>query len=603
MRTHRTLLLLPFLLGLCLACSRTTSTTQASVSPAANSTPPAGEVQPATTLSPEANAIPGEEKSTIDSLVAGTLSLRGVVIELSTTQPDGAVTILDVEIDTAGNQHLLKTYPSSATPLFENGVADPPTSIELYVLKGVAYAPDETGVLRPTGEADMASYLQAAMLSPDGPGFWLKVLPAGSLTPMNSETLGGFQASKLTIQGKLEEAAIVGVLWVEPVQQALLGVEIDVPASLAGPQTEGSLQIRFKVEQSDVPPIQPEVAAALPTETSSPIQPTQAETAGPSLADSFPLPPGASLDPGSRSEPEPGDSHGSFSLLTSNTSVAKLADFYATELPSLGWILRYSDNNFWGGLTQNWKQDNLYLTLEFLYVDDQLVANASYQRIDLVAAQNLPQGFPLPPQAELVSASDTSWTYYVPQGLTQVTAYLDQKFQALGWEQRTVVGGFGGECGGDCGGGPSYPAGVTPMPAPTLDPRPSQYYAYLIPNGDEINLEARPHQNATILVIDLTVKQAAAADFPPDVILYSDAQIQTASPGMVMYQTSASVETLKQFYQDSLTASGWQLEGEPFESEGTALYRYKKGDFSIQISMTPNGSGGSMVAISCDGCT
>ncbi len=47
----------------------------------------------------------------------------------------------------------------------------------------------------------------------------------------------------------------------------------------------------------------------------------------------------------------PGDSHGYFSLLTSNTPVAQLADFYEKELPKLGWTLRYSDNNFQGGLT------------------------------------------------------------------------------------------------------------------------------------------------------------------------------------------------------------------------------------------------------------
>jgi hypothetical protein len=163
--------------------------------------------------------------------------------------------------------------------------------------------------------------------------------------------------------------------------------------------------------------------------------------------------------------------------------------------------------------------------------------------------------------------------------------------------------GFGGECDGDCGGGPSYPAGVTPMPAPTPDSRPSQYYAYVTPNGDDVNVEARPHQNATILVIDLTIKQAAAAGLPPDVTLYPNAQIQMASPGMVLYQTSASVETLKQYYLDALKASGWQLDGEPFESGGVALYRFTKGDFSIQITISPNGTSGSSVSILCDGCT
>ncbi len=147
MHTHRSLLLLPILLGVCLACSRATPT---AISPAANSQTTASEVLPATTLNVEAQStlaaaaspVPGEKKGTIDSLVDGTLNLHGVKIELSTTQPDGPVTSLVVEIDANGNQHLVKTYPTSPTPLFENGVADPPTTIELYVLADVAYAPD-----------------------------------------------------------------------------------------------------------------------------------------------------------------------------------------------------------------------------------------------------------------------------------------------------------------------------------------------------------------------------------------------------------------------------------------------------------------------------
>jgi hypothetical protein len=140
------------------------------------------------------------------------------------------------------------------------------------------------------------------------------------------------------------------------------------------------------------------------------------------------------------------------------------------------------------------------------------------------------------------------------------------------------------------------------MPAPTIDPRNSQYYAYITPEGDDINIEARPHQNATILVIDMTVKQAAAAGLPSDVTLYPDAQIQVAAPGMVVYQTAASVEDLKQYYMDALKATGWQVNGQPFEGGGVAMYSWNKGDYTIQITLTPNGTVGSMVAITCDGC-
>ncbi len=72
---------------------------------------------------------------------------------------------------------------------------------------------------------------------------------------------------------------------------------------------------------------------------------------------------------------------------------------------------------------------------------------------------------------------------------------------------------------------------------------------------------------------------------------------------MVLYQTSASVETLKQFYLDTLTASGWQIDGKPLEGQGVVQYSWKKGDYTIQITLTPNSANGSVVAIVCDGCT
>ena len=329
---------------------------------------------------------------------------------------------------------------------------------------------------------------------------------------------------------------------------------------------------------------------------------TEVPALGATLVDSFPLTPGSMLEQGSLSEPETGDPQGYFTLIAQGTTVQQLADFYNDELPKGDWMLRYSDHNFLGGLTQYWKQGNTYLTLQMGYVDNQLVVNASYQRIPQDAAKNLPAGFNLPDGAELVSASGTSWTYYVTQDFSQVTASLDQQFSALGWQPGFPLGGFGGECGGECSGSSSYPAGVLPLPSPTPDPRLPENYAYILPNGDEFYLEASPHQQATILVIDMSFKQAAVAGLPADVTIYPGSAVQSATPGVLLYQSQASPETIRQYYVDQLCASGWQLEGQPQEGGGLFMAGWIREDLSINITITADGVGGSLVSISCEGC-
>ena len=262
-------------------------------------------------------------------------------------------------------------------------------------------------------------------------------------------------------------------------------------------------------------PTQIKTTKVPPTQTSTPIAPSDTPTASTGLVDSFPLAPGTTLDKGSQSEPEADDRRGYFTLMAQATTVQQLSDFYTGKLSNQGWLLRYTDNNYLGGLTQNWKQGNTYLTLEIGYVDNQLVVNASYERISETADIALPAGFSLPDGTELVSAWGSSWTFYLPQDFDQVTGVLSQQFESLGWEQGIPMDGFGGECGDECRGSSSFPPGVTPLPSPTPDSRQPANYAYILPNGDEFYLEVNPHQDATILVINMVFKQVGAAGLPP----------------------------------------------------------------------------------------
>ncbi|NJD59248.1 MAG: hypothetical protein FIA98_07600, partial [Anaerolineae bacterium] len=269
MHTHRNLLPMFILLVFALACSKTTPApgTQSlqTPSPLATSEQSSSletpQVSNATsTLASDASTATGNQP-TIDSLVEGTLAFRNVKISLSTTQPDGSSTSLAAEIDANGDQHLLNTYPENPGLVFSEGMQSPPFNLELYVVGGVAYKPDEDGIFQVAETQEMSFTLKNAILSPDGPAFWLKVFPAGSLTSQGSELFGGFQAQKYAIQGTLYGQSVCGEIWVESSQQSLLGAEIDLPASLYGPQPEGSVHIHLQVEHSDISPIHPKLEA------------------------------------------------------------------------------------------------------------------------------------------------------------------------------------------------------------------------------------------------------------------------------------------------------------------------------------------------------
>ncbi len=232
-----------------------------------------GSLELVTTMGPNlqltASAIPNPAlvgPGTIDSLVSSTLALRGVEFNLTTTQPGGEQASLTGEIDARGNQHLLKTYPPNPTLPLGEGVTDPASRQEIYILDGVAYVPDINGTLQPAQTPSLASTLQDALLSPDGPAYWLKLLPQGSLTTQGNETFGGSQALKYAIQGSVDGQDITGELWLTPDQSALLGAEISVPAGLiSSMQPTGHLQVSFSVTQTNVAPIQLRTPPAPPS--------------------------------------------------------------------------------------------------------------------------------------------------------------------------------------------------------------------------------------------------------------------------------------------------------------------------------------------------
>jgi hypothetical protein len=76
----------------------------------------------------------------------------------------------------------------------------------------------------------------------------------------------------------------------------------------------------------------------------------------------FPLAPVSQMaSPGTYN---PNTPSGSF-IIKSQSSLDTVIKFYVHDLPAQGWTLRYTDANYSGGLTQYWKKDNIYLSMDF----------------------------------------------------------------------------------------------------------------------------------------------------------------------------------------------------------------------------------------------
>lgn len=186
------------------------------------------------------------------------LEMRSVQFNLTALQPAGDARSLQGEIDSAGNMHLRFSSPIPVLPDLPeklNPDLKLPEEIELYVVDGKAYQPDDQNPAWATAPLadDYGKELSNLLHGPNGPGLWLSLLPAGSLTSAGQESVGGFAADKYTVNGSVNDQTITGNLWYE--SHALVQVELHIPAALLEPDkpgAQGELKITLEVQKADV---------------------------------------------------------------------------------------------------------------------------------------------------------------------------------------------------------------------------------------------------------------------------------------------------------------------------------------------------------------
>jgi hypothetical protein len=193
----------------------------------------------------------------------------------------------------------------------------------------------------------------------------------------------------------------------------------------------------------------------------------------------------------------------------------------------------------------------------FKYEDGQLVLHGQYNHIDPLAAQTLPQGFPIPDQAELVDAQPTYWELYVPEDIQTVVNFYTQKLKAQGWTVGATPPPMAGSCGdSDCSSAPSSPAGAELMPAPTWDTRQSQTLDFTTPDGNKVNIRIDPHHSGAIVEVDETLKNLNSAGLPKDLTIFPGAALKSVDPGSAGLEVTADKDTIKNFYIMQLLAAG-----------------------------------------------
>jgi hypothetical protein len=71
-----------------------------------------------------------------------------------------------------------------------------------------------------------------------------------------------------------------------------------------------------------------------------------------------------------------------------------------------------------------------------------------------------------------------------------------------------------------------------------------------MPDGNIIDLTITPHQNGTILGVDLILKNIQSAGLPQDLPIYPGTVVQIITPGSAEFQVNADMQTIEKYYVD-----------------------------------------------------
>jgi hypothetical protein len=189
-----------------------------------------------------------------DPRVEGTLGLRSVQMELTTTIPGQDPVRIRIFVDASGNARIEMNLQT-----FEDQEITPESAdwnmVEIFIVDKKAYTRmGKSGSAEAHPDEDNA--LKDILYAPTGPGMWLILLPKESLTSQGKESKGGFETVRYKLAGSLDSSEILGQCWIDEPTGALVGADLSIPEPFfisTDETASGTVTIVFSVTKADVP--------------------------------------------------------------------------------------------------------------------------------------------------------------------------------------------------------------------------------------------------------------------------------------------------------------------------------------------------------------
>ncbi len=308
----------------------------------------------------------------------------------------------------------------------------------------------------------------------------------------------------------------------------------------------------------------------------------------------FPVYSGSEVESDSTFQNEDGYGH---LKLQAPDSLDKVSVFYKEGLLAGDWIFLYGESDNQCGWKEVFIRGDLVMQLVYTPGVAGTTVEGRYDVIDPARlASVLPADFPRPDNSEVTNLSDSFVELYVDQDPDDVYAFYLQALAVLiaqGWKEG-IWSGIEASCGDDsgCGGGCELTSGVIPVPTSTRDPRGTKTLVWSGPNNDEYQIMIFSAGAGTRVWVTINRKNPASAGLPEGFPIYQGAQFLDISLGSLMYLAPADAATVTQFYEDALTAAGWE-KGE---------LTWKKGSIEVMVFISDAGEDQSSVILSCTGC-
>ncbi len=353
--------------------------------------------------------------------------------------------------------------------------------------------------------------------------------------------------------------------------------------------------------ETPAPPVTPttaKTATAWPTATPTVMQ-TATPAGIPELLKDFPLFPGAQVDPlgAYATETTAG------LLVHTLKSPGELDVYYKEALEKTGWTLRYGEGNTVGGFLQEWRRGDAWLTVEYLFLENQPVVQADLRLIDSQRALVVLLGFPLPNGTLVTAAEGTSIELYVPQEYDSTVRYFIETMYNKGWKVEEIK--LEERCGSRACQDEvkdAYLQSAALEPTPTTDAK-RKPITYQVTRKDlsQIRMTFSPHRDSTRIYVDANWNNwhRALLPMPP----YPNGEIQAVRPYVILFTTSDSLQAVVEHYKQNMPKLGWKADPNAIFIDKEEEYHntwVKRGQ-AISITLS-RARGTTYGTVTCRGC-